>query len=77
MRLAPVALRYAKDPDEALRYAAESSRTTHGAKTAVDACRYFAGLIAGALAGATKDDLMSVRLNRLNDSDATAACTAA
>ena len=48
MRLAPVVIRYADHPDLALRYAAESSRTTHGAPAAVDACRYFAALFEGA-----------------------------
>ena len=31
--------------------AAESARTTHGAPEATDACRYFAGLLVGALEG--------------------------
>jgi len=59
MRLAPVPLRYAADPGEAIRLAGEHSRTTHGARTAVDACRYFAGLLVGALRGADKSDLLS------------------
>lgn len=59
MRLAPVPLRYAPDPPAAVRFAAESSTTTHGAAEAVDACRYFAALIVGALGGATKRDLLS------------------
>ena len=58
MRLAPVPLAYAKHPEMAIRLAGESSRTTHGAAEAVDACRYFAGLIVGALRGAGKDDLL-------------------
>jgi len=37
----------------------ESSRTTHGAQTAVDACRYFAGLIVGALNGVDKVTVLS------------------
>ena len=49
MRLAPTPLFYCRDPDKAIHYAAESSRTTHRAREAVDACRYFAGLIVGAL----------------------------
>jgi ADP-ribosylglycohydrolase len=57
MRLAPVALRYASS-DELLDRAAESSRTTHGVATAVDACRYLAALIAAALAGRGKDELL-------------------
>jgi ADP-ribosylglycohydrolase len=57
MRLVPVPLAYAKHPETAIRLAGESSRTTHGAAEAVDACRYFAGLIVGALNGAGKDQL--------------------
>ena len=59
MRLAPVPMRYATDPAAAVRWSAESSRTTHGAREAVDACRFLGGLIAGALRGATKDELLS------------------
>ena len=58
MRLAPVAMFYAEDAREAMRHAAESSRTTHGAREAVDACRYFAGLLVAALAGTDKDTLL-------------------
>jgi ADP-ribosylglycohydrolase len=58
MRLAPVPLFYGIDPAEALRRAADSSRTTHGARTAVDACRYMAALIVGALAGASREELL-------------------
>jgi ADP-ribosyl-[dinitrogen reductase] hydrolase len=54
MRLAPVPLYFAADPELAVRMAGESSRTTHGARAAVDACRYFAGLLIGALAGMPK-----------------------
>ena len=59
MRLAPVALFYAADPRQAIERAAESSRTTHGAAEAVDACRYMAGLIVGALQGRPKHELLS------------------
>ena len=58
MKLAPVALRYATSPEDAVRYAAESARTTHGAPEAIDACRYFAGLLVGALHGAGVDALL-------------------
>lgn len=61
MRLAPVPLYYANDPAQAIERAGDSSRTTHGAPTSVDACRYYAGLIIGALHGASKDDLLSTR----------------
>ncbi len=61
MRLAPVPLFFAGDPRAAVDRAAESSRTTHGAPEAVDACRYLAALIVGALRGASKEELLADR----------------
>jgi ADP-ribosylglycohydrolase len=59
MRLAPIPLFFASNPEQAIHYAGESSRTTHGAKAAVDSCRYYAGLIIGALRGRKKSELLS------------------
>jgi ADP-ribosylglycohydrolase len=59
MRLAPVPLFYAKRPLEAIEKSAESSRTTHGATAAVDACRYLGALIVGAVNGVTQEELLS------------------
>jgi len=59
MRLAPVPLFYSANPGLAIEQAANSSRTTHGAATAVDGCRYLAALIVGGLDGATKAELLS------------------
>jgi len=59
MRLAPVPLFFASNAKEAIHYASESSRTTHATKAAVDACRYFAGLLVGALRGKPKSELLS------------------
>ena len=59
MRLTPVPLFYTHNPREAMEKAAESSRTTHGAPTAVDACRYLAALIIGAVHGASNEELLS------------------
>ncbi len=59
MRLAPVPMYFAGDPAEAIRRAADSSRTTHRVREAVDACRYFAGLLVGALRGVEKETLLS------------------
>jgi ADP-ribosylglycohydrolase len=59
MRLAPVAVYYSQDPDAAVHYAVESSRTTHGATPAVDACRYFCGLLIGAFQGSEKEKLLA------------------
>ncbi len=61
MRLAPVPLFYARRPEEAIERSAESSRTTHGAANAVDACRYFGALLVGAANGVDKDALLSER----------------
>jgi ADP-ribosylglycohydrolase len=61
MRLAPVPMFFANKPIDAIERAAESSRTTHGAQTAVDACRYMAGLIVGALNGVDKSQLLAAR----------------
>jgi ADP-ribosyl-[dinitrogen reductase] hydrolase len=58
MRLAPVAMFYASKPALAIRKCADSSRTTHAAPAALDACRYFGGLLVGALNGASKQDLL-------------------
>lgn len=58
MRLAPVPLRWAAAPEDAIFYAAQSSRTTHGAWECVDACRYLGGLIVGAVQGRSKDELL-------------------
>ena len=61
MRLAPIAIAYAHDPAEAVRLAGASSRTTHGAREAVDACRYFASLLVGAMRGVSKEQLLAPR----------------
>src|SRR5439155_25790624 len=61
MRPTPVPLFFAATPQGAIEGSGDSSRTTHGATAAVDACRYFGGLIVGAVSGATKDELLSPR----------------
>ncbi len=59
MRLAPAPLAFAKNPTLAIERAGDSSRTTHASEECIDACRYFAGLIVGALQGLSKDELLS------------------
>ena len=61
MRLAPVPLFFAADPEKAIHMSAESSKTTHGATTCLDACRYFGGLLIGAIQGVSKEELLSPR----------------
>ena len=59
MRLAPVPLFYEEYPEEAIEKCGESSKTTHASTIALDACRYFGGLIIGALRGESKETLLS------------------
>jgi ADP-ribosylglycohydrolase len=59
MRLAPVPLAFAATPVQAIQRAGDSSRTTHGAPQAVDACRYLAALLVGAVQGVSKADLLA------------------
>jgi ADP-ribosyl-[dinitrogen reductase] hydrolase len=61
MRLAPVPLFFRSDPEQAIRWCAESSRTTHAAPATMDACRYFGGLLVGAISGAGREALLSPR----------------
>lgn len=67
MRLAPVPLFFAQNPEEAIAKSAESSRTTHGAATAVDACRYLAALLVGAVNGVSREELLSSHYSPIPD----------
>lgn len=58
MRLAPAPLFCSRDIAKAVHYAAESSRTTHGSPDCVDACRYMAAILVGALDGKPKSELI-------------------
>jgi len=58
-RLLPIVLYYFDDFEQCLRYAEESSRLTHTAVEAIDACRYLAALLFGALSGVSKSALLS------------------
>jgi hypothetical protein len=65
MRLAPVVLAFTSQtqPKSSLviSMAAESSRTTHGATSCVDACRFYAALIVGCInnLASSKEELLS------------------
>ena len=54
MRLAPIPMFFFPNETAIERYAAESSRTTHGARECIDACRLFAVILKRALAGKPK-----------------------
>lgn len=60
MRLAPVVLFFHPDRDAVVHHAAESSRTTHDAAEAVDACRLLASILSRALDGAGKAEALLV-----------------
>ena len=49
MRLAPIPMAFASQPLEMLQHAADSSRTTHGARSCLDACRVLSVALARAL----------------------------
>jgi ADP-ribosylglycohydrolase len=60
MRLAPVPMFFFRDSREAIARSGDSSRTTHGAAAAVDACRLLGALIAGARRGERKEELLGL-----------------
>lgn len=55
MRLAPVVLFFFPDRVKVVHYAAESSRTTHGAAEAVTGCEILAGILCALLSGEEKE----------------------
>lgn len=60
-RVAPAALYFLADPREAVSQAAEAARTTHQSPPVLDACRYLAGLLVGALNGVGRQQLLKLR----------------
>jgi ADP-ribosylglycohydrolase len=67
MRLAPIPMYYANNPEDALRYAALSSKTTHANEMCVDASRYMAGIMVGLLNGESKETVLSSVYSPVND----------
>lgn len=59
MRLAPIPMFYADDPDQAIHFSGESSKTTHQATTCIDACRYMGGILAALLNGESKEVVLA------------------
>lgn len=59
MRLAPIPLYFRNNPKEGMANAELSSKITHGSQLCSDACKYYAGLIIGALNGVPKEELLS------------------
>lgn len=61
MRLAPVAIRHWSNREKLRDVAARQSRTTHGAPEAVDACVAFAEVLADAIEGRPRSQVMRTR----------------
>lgn len=59
MRLAPIAMAYADQPEDAVRYAGLSSRTTHAAVESVEACEVLAAVLVAGFHGAEKTDMLA------------------
>lgn len=58
MRLAPVALHYWREPKFLRQVGIDQSRTTHGAPEAVSACAAYASMIAAAIAGKPRHEVL-------------------
>lgn len=61
MRLSPVAIRHWQDRETLRKVAAIQSQTTHGAPEAVSACIAYADLIADAIAGRPRHEVLAPR----------------
>lgn len=59
MRLAPVVLYFQDNPADAIRYAAEQSKTTHRAPECLMACQLMAEIMLRALQGQPKDEVLA------------------
>ncbi len=58
MRLAPIPIFYYPDREKILQFSGESSRTTHGATEAVEACQLFGDMLYRAFSGVGKDEIL-------------------
>lgn len=61
MRLAPIPMFFAESEQDTWRYAAESTRTTHGAEDAIGCSQLFALQLRTALSGASKSEILGTR----------------
>lgn len=58
MRLAPIPIRWWNKTIESIEMSAESSRTTHAAPTCMDGCRLFGAMLARAIQGLSKEEVL-------------------
>lgn len=59
MRLAPIPIFYHLNPKDLLKYSALSSKTTHSSAQCIDACIYMSAIIAAAINGMSKEEILS------------------
>ena len=57
-RLAPIPMYFYPNLELVERFAADSSRTTHGEEECIDACRLFARIVCRALLARSKDEIL-------------------
>ena len=70
MRLAPIPIFYYNKPSELFKYSALSSKTTHSSIQCLDACIYMSAIIAGAINGMSKEEMLGkTLLNRFYESN--------
>jgi ADP-ribosyl-[dinitrogen reductase] hydrolase len=77
MRLAPVALFFFPEVERVVHFAAESSRTTHGAPEAVECCKLLAFILTRCLVGLPKEAVLqatALTLREPNVANLAAAC---
>ena len=66
VRLAPLAILYRANPEEAAALAMKQSRTTHAAQESLDACKLFVAQLIDALNGADKKIVLRQRVMSLS-----------
>lgn len=64
MRLAPIPLFYHESQADAIRYAGDSAKFTHGDQKAIDACKFYSSLIWNAINGVPKARLLKSKFFR-------------
>lgn len=57
MRLAPIPIYYFSDVHDCMKYAGESSRTTHGSQLCIESCKLFGYLIHKAFTSSSKNQI--------------------
>lgn len=67
MRLAPIPMYYRNHNDDALHFAGESTRTTHGSALCIDSSKLFCDLLIRAMYYDTKDEVLATAYTPYNE----------